>query len=192
MGLHGQPPVVTKLSNHHAVHNKNSIRLISVIGHQPASGHPDESWQLTTLLPSTFYGQNAQFLPSLKLVSFRKTGGHPVCRHNIPSRTLKIHENDLVRLTRDPQVVNVLIPRHTDLSTTKTFKMCQYHQHIHKMHKINTLHDKRSQKRCGDWKVMCKQNISYVKIFHSVTRLSVSKSSDFSMALFNWDKGIDP
>ena len=31
-------------------------------------------------------------LPSLKQVSFLKTGGHPICRHNTPSRTLKIHE----------------------------------------------------------------------------------------------------
>ena len=65
---------------------------------------------------------NSLILPSLKQVSFLKTGGHPISRHNTPSRTLKIREimkYDSVCSIRDVHMASIQMPRRADLSLTK-------------------------------------------------------------------------
>ena len=82
------------MANHRQVHCKQNKPNGTGQCHKP-SAHPLApkgklaAWNTVTV--HIFIG-NSFILPSLKQVSFLKTGGHPICRHNTPSRTLKIHE----------------------------------------------------------------------------------------------------
>ena len=58
-------------------------------------------------------------LLSQKQVSFLNASGHPICRHNAPSRTLKCVKYDWGCPTKNPRVVSIQTPRYTDLSKVK-------------------------------------------------------------------------
>ena len=56
--------------------------LSSVIGKLLASGHPEESWQPTTLSSSIFYGQNIKFtVPEAGAISEDRWPPHPHTQH---------------------------------------------------------------------------------------------------------------
>ena len=114
------------MTNHrHAVHNKKSMGLSSVIGHQLAPGRPDESWHRTTLSSSTFYGQNIQFtVPKASVISGDRWPPHLQTQY--PSRTLKSNEKWLGLLDEGSthgQRSNPASRKPVD--NKKTFKMFQ-------------------------------------------------------------------
>ena len=71
--------------------NKSPVALVSFSSHRPVPGCSEKSRQPAKLTQSTF-DCHEPTLPPLKQLYFLKTAGHPIHRHNTPSRTLKMHE----------------------------------------------------------------------------------------------------
>ena len=82
---------LTKLWNCLTENIKIHVALVSFLSHQPAPGPSEKSRQPTKLTQSTF-DWHEHISQSLKQVSFLKTSGHPICRHNTPSRISKMDE----------------------------------------------------------------------------------------------------